>query len=197
MTIPLRPFQQTLVADILAAWLTVPNVLAVAPTGCGKTVVLSHIIAAEPCAVCAIAHRQELVGQISLALALNGVRHRIIGPDAVQRACTNAHVGELRANYVDANSRVAVAGVDTLIRMNEADPWLTTVKLWVLDEAHHAQQENKWGDAIRLFPNARGLGVTATPCRADGGGLGAWNDGVFHAMVEAPGMRDIINMIIS
>lgn len=43
-----------------------------------------------------------------------------------------------------------------------------------------------------MLPNARGLGVTATPTRADGKGLGRHADGVFDQMVVGPGMRELI-----
>ncbi len=196
MRVTLRPFQSELKAAINLAWAKnkVANVLAVAATGSGKTVLFSDIILDEPGAVCAIAHRHELVTQISLALARNGIRHRIIGSTSVRKACTALHMTELRCNYVDPNSRVAVAGVDTLVKMDKRDPWFSSVALWVLDEAHHMLRENKWGTAAAMFPNARGLGVTATPCRADGYGLGAHADGVFNEMVVAPGMRALINM---
>lgn len=190
----LRPFQVTLKSDIVAAWERHKNVLAVSATGSGKTVVMGSVICDEPGAVCAVAHRQELVGQISLALARNGVRHRIIGDAGLLGACSTSHVEDLGTSYIDLNSRVAVAGVDTLIRMNANDPWFRAVRLWVMDEAHHVLQLNKWGRAVDMFPNARGLGFTATPERLDGFGLGAANDGVFHSMVLAPGMREIINM---
>ncbi len=190
----LRPFQANLKAAVLAAWLVSANVLAVSATGSGKTVFFSDIVYDEPGASCVIAHRHELVSQISLALARNGIRHRIVGSDDLRRECSAAHMEELRCDYVDANSRVAAASVDTLVRMDPKDPWFASVRLWVMDEAHHLLQNNKWGNAVAMFPNARGLGVTATPERADGYGLGAMNDGVFHKMVVAPGMRDIINM---
>ncbi len=74
------------------------------------------------------------------------------------------------------------------------DPWFDTVKLWVMDECHHILRDNKWGRAVSMFRNARGLGVTAETERADGAGLGMHADGVFHELVVAPGMRDIINM---
>lgn len=195
MAIVLRHTQKALVAALTAAWLTVPNVLAVSPTGSGKTVVFAKVVADEPGASCVIAHRHELVGQISMALARNGVRHRIIGSDDLRRECTAGHMDELRINYVDANSKVAVASVQTLVRRDGVnDAWFASVKLWVMDEAHHLLRENMWGKAIAMFPNARGLGVTAETERADGCGLGAWNDGVFHQLVEAPGMRAHIGL---
>lgn len=195
--IPLRPYQNQLKTEIKLAWLAGhANVLAVSATGSGKTVLFSDMIAEEPGASVVIAHRHELVGQISMALARNGVRHRIVGSNELAKECTSAHMDELGVNYVDPNSRVAAASVDTLIRQDGADwqAWFASVKLWVMDEAHHLLKHNKWGKAVGLFTNARGLGVTAETERADGYGLGDMNDGVFHAIVLAPTMRDIINM---
>lgn len=193
MTTPLRPFQTDCRDRIYAAWGSgAQNVLMVVPTGGGKTVIFSDMIAANPGPSVAIAHRQELVSQISLALARNGVRHRIIGPPAVAHTCTSIHLSELERNYVDPMSRCAVAGVDTLIRMDPHDPWCKQVTLIVQDEAHHLLRDNKWGTAQALFPFARGLGVTATPCRADGQGLGRHVDGVMDRMIVGPGMRDLI-----
>lgn len=193
----LRPYQQELKHAIYNHWNehSHSNVLAVLATGAGKTVLFSSIMADNTGATCAVAHRQELVSQISLALARNKVRHRIIGPTNVVKMIVRLHMEEVGHSYYDPSSRHAVAGVDTLIRRGDqlAD-WLPTVKLWVMDEAHHVLQDNKWGKAVNMFRNARGLGVTATPCRADGYGLGSHADGVFDVMKVGPSMRDLINM---
>lgn len=193
----LRPYQQDIRDDIESRWLGVANVLAVLPTGAGKTVLFSSILADEPGASCAIAHRQELVSQISLALARNGVRHRIIGQDPVIRMIVRLHMEEVGANYVVPNAKCAVASVNTLTGKKFSEslkPWLPTVRLWVQDEAHHVLRDNQWGRAAAMFPNARGLGVTATPLRADGNGLGRHADGLFDTMVIGPSMRDLITM---
>lgn len=193
----LRPYQQELKNQIYNHWNDHQhsNVLAVLPTGAGKTVFFSSIIAEHAGATCAVAHRQELVSQISLALARNKVRHRIIGPTNVVKMIVRLHMEEVGHSYYDPNSRHAVAGVDTLVRRGDKlANWLPTVKLWVMDEAHHVLQENKWGKAVNMFPNARGMGVTATPSRADGHGLGSHADGVFDKMFVGPSMRDLINM---
>jgi len=44
-----------------------------------------------------------------------------------------------------------------------------------------------------LFPNAKGLGVTATACRGDNKSLHADQGGLFHALVQGPGMRELID----
>lgn len=197
MPVPLRSFQQTLEIDIYAAWHAgAINVMPVAATGSGKTVVISKIMYDEPGASIAIAHRQELVSQISIAIARNGVRHRIVGAkkgSSLVRVITALQVAELGYSYIDPTAKTGVGGVDTIIRM-DADPWFEQVRLAVQDEGHHVLQDNKWGRAAKMFTHARGLFPTATPRRADGKGLGRWADGLTDVMVEAPTMREIISM---
>jgi len=192
----LRPYQLEAKQNIYKEWDTgIQNVLYVLPTGGGKTVTMSDIVHEHTGAACAIAHRQELVTQISLALARDGIKHRIIGPKNVIKLAVNIHMAEVGRSFYDPTARTAVAGVDTLIRREaELKNWLLSVTLWLMDESHHPLVDNKWGKAIEMFPNARGLGVTATPIRADGKGLGRHADGNFDVMVEGPNMRDLINM---
>lgn len=199
----LRGYQGRLKQGVVAAWNAGHrNVLAVSPTGSGKTVLFADIVNSVNGTACAvIAHRAELVSQMSLALARENVRHRIIGPSTLVRACTSVQMLELGRHCVDPGARVGACGVDTLVGKDVSqDSWFRQVGLWVQDEAHHVLQTNKWGKAAGMFPNAWGLGVTATPSRADGKGLGAPtdelgknNDGLFNAMVEGPSMRELID----
>lgn len=193
----LRSFQQALEADIYAAWQAgARNVMPVAATGSGKTVILSKVLYDEPGASIAIAHRQELVSQISIAVARNGVRHRVVGAkkgSPLVRVITALQVAELGYSYLDPNAKTGVGGVDTIIRMTD-EPWFQQVRLAVQDEGHHVLRENKWGKVSAMFPNARGLFPTATPLRADGRGLGRHADGLVDSMVLAPSMREIITM---
>ena len=191
----LRPYQAEGEQKINFEWNAGHRiVMAVYPTGSGKTVIFSEIIKKHNGPVCAIAHRQELVSQISLALARDGVYHKIIGPKKVVRLCVNVHMLELGHSFIDPNSKVAVAGVDTLVkRSDELEHWRKSVTLCVIDEGHHVLKSNKWGTAFQMFPNAKGLLVTATPDRADGKGLGRHADGLVDVMVEGPTMRDLIN----
>ena len=192
----LRPFQADIKHAVYGIWTERPreNVLVVSATGSGKTVIFSYILREHIGASVAIAHRQELISQISLALARNGVRHRIIGADSLKRTIVQLHMAEIGRSYYDPSAWCAVAGVDTLTRMDRSDPWFHQVTLGVQDEAHHMLKANKWGKAALMFPNARWLGVTATPMRADGAGLGDFAEGIMQSMVLAPGMRDLINM---
>lgn len=193
----LRSYQVDMVNQIASAWMMCRNVLAVLPTGAGKTVTLAHIVSNHRGSALVGAHRKELLDQISIALARVGVRHRVIAPPDVIRAISAKHVEKLGVSYYDANAEVAVASVDSLgTKSNQAvhGKFLARVTLWVMDEAHHVLKKNKWGKALlTLRPDAYGLGVTATPCRADGMGLGAQADGLFHHMCVGPRMRDLID----
>lgn len=191
----LHDFQQKLQNDIYRAWNDGAQVvMPVLPTGGGKTVILANTLHNHQGASCAIAHRQELVGQISVALAREGLRHRIIAPDSVARQIVALHLDNVGANFVDPNAPSAVAGVDTLVRMDPGTRWLQQVTLWVQDEGHHVLRANKWGRAAQLFSNpaCRGLLPTATPKRADGKGLGREYDGLVDAMVFGPHQRGLI-----
>jgi superfamily II DNA or RNA helicase len=191
----LRPYQQNTKDDIYRDWESNRNVLAVLPTGAGKTVLFSNIAHDHSGVVAAVAHRTELVSQISLAFARCGIQHRIIAPQATIKQIINDQRRELGTHFYNCDALTAVVGVDTLIsRGDKLMHWCNQVTLWIQDEAHHVLESNKWGRAVELFPNAKGLGVTATPVRADRKGLGRCADGVFDTMVVGPNMRDLIGM---
>lgn len=200
MTLPaLRPYQQQGTSEIRTAWAVgYRNVLRVLPTGGGKSVEISHDVLHDNLrgkADVTIAHRKELVTQMSMHVARAGVYHRIIGPQNVIAEATAEHRREFGRSFISPTARSAVAGIDTLKSRFEAlGSWGRTINKWRIDEAHHVLRANKWGLVDKLFPFAQGLGVTASPRRPDGQGLGRWNDGLFDHMVLGPTMRDLINM---
>ena len=195
MTVNLRPPQQDLCDRVFSEWDNGHGVVcAVAPTGFGKTQVISYMTEQNG-ATCAIAHRQELIGQMSRTLAQRGIRHRIIAADKTVRQIIESHVLKFGVSYHDPQSRVAVASVQTIVnRGKELARWLPTVTLWIGDEFHHYLADNIWGKAVAMFtnPKCKGLGVTATPSRADGRGLGSHHDGVADVLIEGPCLRDTI-----
>ena len=158
----LRPRQTQLVERTLAALREHGNTLAVAPTGSGKTIMLSAVagsVLAEPDAkACILAHRTELTGQ-------NRTKFSRVNPG-------------IATSVVDANEkswsgRATFAMVQTLSK--EANLLqIPTLDLLVIDEAHHAASPSYRAviDMVqRRNPHAAICGLTATPNRGDGQGL--------------------------
>ncbi len=169
-----------------------PNVLGQLSTGGGKSVILSTIVQQHSGYSVVIAHRTELVSQLSLTLASFGIRHNIIAPKPTVREIVATHHIAHQRSFYDPNAICFLASVDTLLRMPTTTPWFNRVTLLIIDEAHHVLQANKWGRACLLFPNARGFYPTATPVRADGRGLGRRSDGLMDDIVIGPSMRQLI-----
>lgn len=197
MKIQPRPDQWQFINDIYQGWNQgAQHIVGVASTGFGKTVCLSQITEQNVGGTCIVAHRQELVSQISMMLARYGVRHNIIAAQATIRAIAAAHVAEFGQCFYTPSSLVGVASVDTLVRAEVDAAWLAQVTLVINDEGHHLVLGNKWHAALQRFPKARGLQPTATPLRADGKGLGTpeiGGSGIANCMVLGPPMRWLID----
>src|ERR1700677_3770959 len=141
----LRDFQQRLKVDTYAAWARgARNVMVVTATGGGKTVLFCNIVAELARPTVLISHRQELVGQAALALNREQVPHGIIAPPAIQKQIITLEQEMHGRSFFSARAPVRVAGVDTLIGHETADPWLRAVELVVQDEGHHVANDNKW-----------------------------------------------------
>jgi DNA repair protein RadD len=175
--IALHQFQQDAVAEIerrIAEGRRRP--LLVAPTGAGKTVIASELIRrwiVQYRRVLFLAHRREIIDQTSAKLTVNGVRHGII-------------MSQVSPRPMEA---VQVASIDTLlvrgVRSSAMD--LPPADLVIFDEAHRARGRTR-EHLISLYPEAALLGMTATPCRGDGRGLG----NLFDVMIECPQVADLI-----
>lgn len=115
-----------------------------------------------------LVHRQELAKQFSEALTDYGVRHGFIGPGAP----------------FEVGKNVQVASVQTLVKRMDRLPWRPD--LIVIDEAHHCTEGSSWGKVIDRYMHAVIIGLSATPERLDGKGLGRGHGGYFDAMVVGP-----------
>lgn len=196
----LRAYQQEVNNKIDTAYSQGNNiVMPVLPTGAGKTILFTHRINDFRGTSLAMAHRAELVSQVSLSLARSDIPHRIIGPPPLVKRCAKLHMMALNKHYINSNAPVACASVQTLDhkdfdkRYPVFSNMLRNVGQWICDEGHHLLKGNAWGRVIEKMPDARGLAPTATPERADGKGLGAHADGVVDCLVEGPTQRDLID----
>lgn len=171
--ITLRSYQGTLVESTRANFiLGKRNQLLVLPTGGGKTVCFSYMAGAaksKGLTVWILAHRVELLEQISRTLRDFGIAHGMIAP---------GYLGDRR-------QQVQVASVFTLARRLDR---YEKPDLIIVDEAHHAISKSTWGMVIKANPQAKLLGVTATPIRLSGEGLGD----LFECMVQGPTVAELI-----
>lgn len=181
----LRKNQQALKAGIREKWDSGSRCVAgVLATGGGKTVTMASLAADLDAPGIVQAHRSELVGQLSLAWAREGIRHDITASPGVRRQIIDNHLDKLGRSYYDPKGSWSVESVDTALRREPRKG----VKYVFTDEGHHVLRSNKWGKAMAAYDSASWLLMTATPGRADGKGLGAHADGYVNAMVMGPGL---------
>ena len=170
--IELRSYQQAMIDGAREAYRAGHRaVLFQLATGGGKTVTASTVVhgaAQRKNAVWWLTHRRELVSQASQTFYSLGIPHGIV---------RDGHAS-------DPYALVQVASIQSIARRMEELP---EPKLIVFDEAHHIGAAS-WDRVFHRFPNARVLGLTATPWRLDGAGLGRW----FTDMVGGPSVSELI-----
>ncbi len=191
----LRQFQQEIKTAVFNAWgKGAKFAMAVSATGSGKTVTAESIAGDLVGPGVAIAHRRELVGQLSLQWAKAGIPHNIVAPKKTRDIIIRKHMRKLGRTTYNPSAQWHIASVDTINTRPNTDGWMDTIENVIGDEGHHFLRANKWGKAIARFPNLkRGVLFTATPERPDGKGLTSWTDGLCDAMVEGPPMRWLID----
>lgn len=158
----LRPRQRLFVERSVSALDAHANTLGVAPTGAGKTIMLSAVagkmIGDSDAKAAVLAHRDELTAQ-------NQEKFARVNPT-------------ITTSVVDASDkswrgRVTFAMVPTLARSTNLSA-MPALDLLVIDEAHHATADSYRriiDQVLKLNPVCRIFGVTATPNRGDRKGL--------------------------
>lgn len=158
----LRPYQQEALESIFEQWdRGVKKTLLVLPTGCGKTIVFAKVT--EDCVrqgdrVLILAHRGELLEQAADKI------HKSTGLGCAVEKAEESCQGSW--------FRIVVGSVQTLMREKRlgkfpADYFDTII----IDEAHHCISDS-YRRVLQHFPDAKVLGVTATPDRGDMRDLG-------------------------
>lgn len=152
----LRPYQQDVKDKIFTLWKSEKNVMLQMPTGAGKTILFSSVInditKVPDSKILIIAHRKELLEQISSHLSKYNIEHGIISSN--RKRCLE--------------KRVQVASIQTLTHKNNEEITKSFVPNFiVIDEAHHTLAKT-YDQLWKLYPLSWKLGVTATPCRING-----------------------------
>ena len=169
----LRDYQEQAVSEVITKLGSRP--ILVSPTGSGKTTMATEIVERLGAPTLWLAHRKELIDQAAERLAAHGLS-----------------TGVIMSGYAsDPDAQIQVASVQTLIRRDRPPAGLV-----IVDECHHAAADSYQSilDGYPDYPETAIVGLTATPFRLDGRGLGelfgelvvaAWPDelcdaGVLH-----------------
>jgi superfamily II DNA or RNA helicase len=143
------------------------RILIQLPTGGGKTKLATALLASADCAQF-IVHRKELIEQTSRAFWRAGLAHSFVAA----------------GKPFEPDAALLLAGIATLAeRLGVVLP----PEMAVWDEAHHLNAST-WAEAMAAYPDALHIGLTATPQRLDGRGLGDH----FETMVLGPSVKWLI-----
>ena len=158
----LRPYQQEAKDAIFDQWASgVNKTLLVLPTGCGKTIVFAKVT--EDCVrngdrVLILAHRGELLEQAAEKI--------------MQTTGLNCAVEKAEQSCLGSWFRITVGSVQSLMRETRLARFPENhFDVIIIDEAHHSISDS-YQRVLQHFPEAKVLGVTATPDRGDMKNLG-------------------------
>jgi len=159
MATQLRNYQLSMLQDLYKAWKQKQSVMVQMPTGTGKTHLMAAVIQKyADKGVLVVAHRRELIAQISQTLDNFEVEHGLI----------------VSGKEIDFGQKVQVASIQTLTRrlVHTETTGIIEKKalhfsLIIVDEAHHALA-NTYRMLWEKWPKGKFLGLTATPCRLNG-----------------------------
>lgn len=172
--INLRDYQIRAVDSVLNGWREWCRQLGVAATGAGKTVIAAHIfnrrLSSGPCLF--IAHREELLDQAI---------------DKLWRV-TGESIGLERAeSHANLSHRIVVASVASLHQARIVKWPPDYFKTLVIDECHRSAAKS-YQNILNHFTEAKVLGITATPDRADQKSLG----NIFESIAFEIGLIELI-----
>ena len=183
--IRLYDYQAEMKERIEAAFRSYQSVMVQMPTGTGKTVLLAEVVKSEerrvknpdgekseklkvknPC-VWIIVHRRELVEQIkaSLTASLNVECEMLNATHNVKCEMLNVKRGkQLDSSFFTLHSSLNTRVFSIQWLSRHYQEMEESPSLIVIDEAHHAVAKT-YKEVMEAFPEAKKLGLTATPCR--------------------------------
>lgn len=167
----LRPYQQDLIDLARMSLRQHKKTLLQAPTGAGKTALTVYMMqraAEQGKRSMFIVHQNELLTQTSKALWKQKLEH-----------------GMIASGKALSKMPVSVASVQTLVNRL---PLVDAPDLIIIDEAHRSAAAT-YKRVLDYWPDAMVIGLTATPQRTDGKGLGD----MFNDIVKGPSIRDLMD----
>ena len=172
----LRDYQIEICEKINEAFEAHRSVMMQMPTGTGKTVVLASLVKQylnrdADCSVLIVAHRIELIEQIGEHLRGYGIAYGVIA-------------GGRKTKKAES---VMVASIQTLSSKLSTLGSLLYPSLVVIDEAHHALAKT-YQILWAAWPEAKFLGLTATPYRMSGDGF----TDLFEVLVDSWSVKQFI-----
>lgn len=191
----LRPYQTALVRALSEAYANEHQAIILQmPTGAGKTRTAAYVVeryASTSRQVLWLVHREELLLQAAMVFAEIGVHHRMICADSSQRAAKAEQFREFGRSYVTDSAHVIVASVQTLIRRLDNLPWLQPSQI-IADECH-LSLNNTFRAVLGKWPDARLLGLTATPTRLDGQSFAKTGGGLYDLLIQGPSPGELMD----
>ena len=183
--IRLYDYQAEMKERIEAAFRSYQSVMVQMPTGTGKTILLAEVVKSEerrvknpdgekseklkvknPC-VWIVVHRRELVEQIkaSLTASLNVECEMLNATHNVKCEMLNVKRGkQLDSSRFTLHSSLKPRVFSIQWLSKHYQEMEESPSLIVIDEAHHAVAKT-YKEVMDAFPEAKKLGLTATPCR--------------------------------
>lgn len=190
----LRPYQFGIVREISQHYQAGQMaVLLQMPTGSGKTRTAAYIVekyASTGRQVLWLVHREELLMQAAMTFAEQGVRHKLVCATTSERAIKVAEFREFGRSFVASDAMVVIASIQTLVRRLDALTWLQPSQI-VADECH-LSLATTWRRVLDHWPQARLLGLTATPVRLDQQSFARKDGGLYDQIVLGPSPADLI-----
>ena len=179
----LRDYQQIAKEEIFSKWNRVDNILYQMPTGTGKTRLFTSIISDISIwglrhninyRILIIAHRSELIEQSSRSLDKYRIKHGVLA-------------GTMKDKR-DLTQAIQVASIQTITHpANQCLIDDLKFDFIIIDEAHHAVAKS-YQELWEFCPDAKKLGVTATPWRMNNSGFAQ----IFDAYIPSMSIKDFI-----
>lgn len=178
----LRPYQVRAVDACLHAVRAGQHPVLSLPTGAGKSRVIAALCDQLPGRILVATHRQELLEQNAAQL------HSYLD-GAVDYSIYSAGLGRR-----ESDARIVFGGIQSIYGRIEALQHCGLFAYVIVDECHRVpppSQSSMYGTVFRACPQAKRIGLTATPYRLGSGLLHEGNDTWFDTMPIHVGITDL------